>query len=686
MIRIYHLPVFLLVLMFTAKNLNAQKIHWADHLIFQHNQYSETEYSGKEILGPPNAQPYGKLSKHAFRLNDQQAYGTVSVGYKEPIHVSQIIIIENFLPNHVEKVILKDTEGNEHLIHEPRNIPSTLPARVLNINIEKTPYKVEAVTIHLNTYENNGWAQIDAIGILGIQHREMELAALIDTQNFDYNEIIRFAGMKEKLGKNINSSCGEARPVISPDGRTLYFVRKFNSHNIGGKTDDQDIYYSNFINGRWTIAQNIGWPLNDQYPNGICSISPDGNTIWVLNSYNLESGIIEDGISVSHKSEDGRWSQPTGLKIENFHNKNDFQDYSVSASGQILLMAIETDESVGEQDIYVSFKKDDDTWTEPQNLGHVINTEYVEYSPTLSADERILFFTSNGHSKSVNGDIYYSQRLDDSWLNWTVPNNIGLEVNTPGLDSYFSMSPNNEYAYFVSSENVDQDEEFEISDLDVYRIPVNIEPVPGKIISLSGKIYDRTNNKSIYANITLEASKGVGYQGFTASNVKTGDYTLKISKEANYLINVESEGYLTYSDSVYLSNEEDLNNLVFHVAMEPVTKGHVFSLNQLYFNQSSANLLPESKQELEKMYRLMVNNETLKIKLGGHTDNQGYKSANTKLSKVRAETVRDYLVGKGIDKKRIKAVGYGSSQPIVPNDSKENRARNRRVEVEILDI
>lgn len=679
-------PVILIPLLLILFQSHAQKIHWADQLIFQHNAYSETEYSGQQLVGSPDASPYGKLSKNAFRLNDERSYGIVSVGYREPIQVSQIIIVENYLPNHISKVILKDTDGKEHLIYEPRNELSSLPSRVLNINIEKTNYKVKAVTIHLNTYDRGGWAQIDAIGISETIQSESDLAKLINTDEFDYEENIRFADEKEKLSPNVNTEYGEAKPIISPDGRTLYFVRKYSPQNLGGKDDEQDIYYSNFINGRWTVAQNIGWPLNDKYPNGICSVSPDGNTIWLLNDYDVETGTVQDGISVSHRTEDGGWSQPEGLKIANFVNNNEFQDYSVSASGNILLLAIETNESVGEQDIYVSFKKQDDTWTEPQNLGRSINTEFVEYSPLLSADEKVLFFASTGHGSTNGGDIFYSQRLDETWMNWSTPKNIGFEVNTEdGLDSYFTISPNYQEAYFVSTANVDNQGDIEFSGMDIYRIPINQEPEPKKVLALSGKVFDQSDNDPVYAKINLSSSSGVAYQGFTTSNIKTGEYNIKVSDKVDYFITAQAEGYLNYSDTITFS-EGGTDDFTYHIPMEKVAKGRKFALNNLFFIQSKADLLPESEPELERLYNLMTNNPTLKIKLGGHTDNRGYRLANMRLSHERADAVKDYLVNKGIDDKRIKTEGYGPSQPVAPNDTEENRARNRRVEVEILDI
>ncbi len=663
-----------------------QQIHWADRLIFQHNQYSDTAFDGNQVLGFPDAKPYGKLNKHAFRLKEENSYGIIKVGYNNPIPVSQIVVVENFLPNRISKLILEDVDGNEHLIYEPRKEWINVPARILSINIEKTPYKVAAVTIHLNTIEKSGWAQIDAIGISEVVYSDDKLNEIIQIDDFESEENFRFAKEKEKLSENINSSYGEAKPILSPDGKTLYYVRKFSPENIGGASDEQDIYYSELVNGKWTVGQNIGQPLNDKYPNGICSISPDGNTLYLLNSYDTLNGIIQDGISKSVRLENGSWSTPVSLNIDNFNNISEFQDYSMSPSGKILLLAIETQGSVGEQDIYVSFLKEDDTWTKPQNLGRSVNSEGIEYSPLLSADEKVLFFASTGHGPNEMGDIYYSKRLDHTWLNWSKPKNIGLEVNTPGLDSYFTISPENKYAYFVSTVENSGEGENTISGLDIYRIPLNIEPEPERQIAMNGKIFREEDNAPIYANITLKSMKSAEFDAFTITDARNGNYDVKLSNNDSYLVTIEAIGYITVIDTIDFVTEEDAGEITRHFGMTSVKKGHRFALNNLFFVQSKPELLPQSAPELDRLYTLLMDHPKMKIELSGHTDSEGYRSANMRLSEERANAVKDYLLNKGIHKNRLKAVGYGPNRPVAANDTEENRAKNRRVEVEILDL
>ncbi len=681
----FTLMVSLLGILMSFSQANAQDIQWASQLHFQYNNYDEEDFSAKKVLGQPDAKPYGRLNRNAFRLNADRAYGTFTVGYSTPTQVSQIIIVENFLPNRIAKVVLIDTEGNEYKIYEPDKEVINIPARVMTINIQKTTYKVAKVSIHLNSLDKPGWAQIDAVGICEAIQSEKDINNLIDLEDLDFNEVVKFADEKEKLSEKINTQYAEAKPILSPDGNTLYFVRQNAPENYGGKGDEQDIYFSNLINGKWTVAQNIGSPLNDKYPNGICSISPDGNTIWVINAYG-EEGQVDDGISVSTKKPDGSWTKPEKLNIEGYQNLNRFQDYFISASGKTLILAIQTDDSFGDQDIYVSFNKGGNDWTKPQNLGRIINTENVEYAPFLSSDEKIIYFSSNGHAPQPESDVYYSKRLDDSWLNWTRPTNIGYEINTSGWDSYFAVSANSKYAYFVSTDGQVAENSLEQANKDIYRIPLDIEPEPENVIVLTGKVSNRKNNSPVYARVQLNTIPESGFEGFTNSSAKTGDYTIRLSKSNKYKLKVEAEGYIDYEEELTLNDVGASRKVTKYILLDPVLIGQKFNLENLFFAQSKPDLLPESEPELDRLYNLLVKNPSIEIELGGYTDNKGYRSANVRLSQNRADAVKDYLVNNGVDKKRISTVGYGPSNPVAPNDNEENRAKNRRVEVTILKI
>ena len=121
---------------------------------------------------------------------------------------------------------------------------------------------------------------------------------------------------------------------------------------------------------------------------------------------------------------------------------------------------------MGEEDIYISLKDSTDNWSEPLNLGASINTEGFEISPFLSADKKRLYFSSNGRSGFGDADIYFTERLYDSWTVWSQPKNLGSEINSPKFDSYFSI-----YGDSVGVFSSNRDSEF----ADIYRVKINIK-------------------------------------------------------------------------------------------------------------------------------------------------------------------------------------------------------------------
>lgn len=113
-------------------------------------------------------------------------------------------------------------------------------------------------------------------------------------------------------------------------------------------------------------------------------------------------------------------------------------------------------------------------------------------------------------------------------------------------------------------------------------------------------------------------------------------------------------------------------------------KKRKLTLNHISFQKGSSTLKPESFEELDKLVETLKANPTVRIEVAGHTDNVGDANANLRLSRLRAVSVANYLISKGINEKRVTAVGYGSKEPVVENYTEEDRTKNRRVELKVL--
>ena len=238
---------------------------------------------------------------------------------------------------------------------------------------------------------------------------------------------------KVKLNDNVNTKYDELSPIISPDGKTLYINRSDSPENTGSADDDQDIWYSTLDeNGEWTLMKNFGKPLNNTGKNFMVSVSPDNNSLVVANTYKSDGSPDGQGLSITYKTSDG-WEVPKPFIIEDYYNDNKYVSYFLCNDNKTLIMALERKESLGEKDLYVSFLTKKNTWSKPKHMGNVINTFGDETKPFIAADNKTLYFSTDGHKGFGDVDIFTSKRLDDSWTNWSTPKNMGTKVILPGL-------------------------------------------------------------------------------------------------------------------------------------------------------------------------------------------------------------------------------------------------------------
>ena len=670
---------FILSLTVISKDSLAQSnIQWASSLDYQQNSYNEIgDWSGEQALGRPDAIPQGHLSKKAFRLHDKAVFGTLIVNYNQPQKAKYLVISENFNPGRIIEIFLFDEDGKRHPAYKTEVNKFRPLYRVLIVDIPPTDYKVAKVEININSISHPGWSQVDAVGISDSDLKDIK-NEILDLGLINIEEEFGFIESKEKLGREINSSYDENKPIISPDGNTLYFIRNNYPGNMGGKRDLQDIYISELKDGIWTEARNAGRDLNNKDANGISSISPDGNVVYLINQYSSK-GMEAGGISYSFKTSTG-WSPPDPVVMDNYYNKNDYEDHQVAASGRILISSIERNDSYGNLDLYISFLEDARQWSIPINLGPVINTPKAEYSPFLAPDGRTLYFASNGRKGFGRSDIYFTRRLDESWMNWSEPQNMGSAVNTNTTDAYYSVSAKGDYGYFAS--RIDSNN----GDRDIYRIKLPSGVAPEPVLLVQGKVYDQKTGKPLGANIYFETLSDNFDEGQAHAHPITGEYTMVLARGKLYGFRAAMEGYISVNENVDLTNFKDYKELKRDLYLVPLEAGQTIRLNNLFFSKASSDLLTESFVELERWVETLTNNPSLIIELQGHTDNQGNANANIELSMQRVQTVRKYLIRRGVGSERLKIKGFGGSKPLNDNSTEELRAKNRRVEVHILSI
>jgi len=473
-----------------------------------------------------------------------------------------------------------------------------------------------------------------------------------------------------KLPETVSSAAiEETNPVISADGNILYFDRKNNPLNI--ETNKEDIWYSvKEKNGKWTEAKNMGRPLNNRGYNFVISTSPDNNTLLLGNKY-ASDGVSPNGggVSITKKSQSG-WEIPKDVVIEDYLNTNVFVGYFLSNDNKHLLMSVERPEGLGLKDLYVSFVKDDGTFSKPKSLGNVVNTFEEEFNPFLASDGKTLYFGSKGHPGYGGADLFVTKRLDDSWTNWSEPKNLGNIINSPGYELSIFLSAKGDKAYIGREKDI-----WEIDNT------VKMDPV----VLVKGKVYDSKTKNTLSASIVYNSLKNNKELGTAISDPKTGSYSIVLPFGEKYSFMAEKEGYYAVTQNVDLSDLKEYKEIEVDLYLTPIEKGEVIRLNNIFFASGKFELLPESYAEIDMLLAVLKSNAKMKIEISGHTDAVGADADNLTLSNNRANAVMNYLLAKGIAKDRLTAKGYGETKFIAPNTTEEGKQLNRRVEFVILE-
>lgn len=270
-----------------------------------------------------------------------------------------------------------------------------------------------------------------------------------------------------EIQQSLNSGYEDIKPKVTRDGNRLYFSRIFHPANTNGINDPEDIWYSDFdkTSGTWSEPIHMGGVLNNAGPNYINNVSPTGDTIILGNQY-LKKGKMRAGLSYS-VNKNGVWSAPTSIEIVNDYNLSQHASSYVDIRTGVIIRSVQRAESIGERDLFVSFW-DGEKASEPINMGSVINTAMDESSPFLAADQKTMYFASRGHNGYGGFDIYMTKRLDDTWANWSTPENLGPAVNGTLDDEFFTVSHCGRYAVFSKQISVHDRNLFRISLEDLF--------------------------------------------------------------------------------------------------------------------------------------------------------------------------------------------------------------------------
>jgi outer membrane protein OmpA-like peptidoglycan-associated protein len=684
------------ILLFFSVNhfIYSQEILWAAKVLEKSSETVDEIYSTKnraiQVLNKPNVLPQTVSSPCSWRPTGS-GFGEdyIKVGFEKAIKVRQVIIGETVTPGAIGRVFGYTKDNTEILLYENRDPAPRLSGRIWNIIIPETQQEINAIKILIVHSLNKGLKEYDAIGISNSDHPYV--AKINVAENLPPNL------EKENLGVNVNSKYGEVAPIVSPDGKFLYFTRLNHPDNTKDKTAKgektveipQDVWVSKLNkNGGWDAAANIGEPINNAANNAAATISADGKSLFVLNVY-LPNGKYVAGLSKA-TMKNKKWELPKQIRIADFQAlevydekikvKKTVTEYAISSDEKYLVMGLRRSETFGDKDLYVSLKTSDNSYGKPINLGPILNSAGNEGSPFLAADNKTLYFNSNGHPGYGDADIYVTTRLDETWTNWSEPVNLGPVINSPEWDGYITIPASGEFAYFSSLKN-------SLGSDDIFKIKLFPSIKPQVVVLYDFQFKDKVTNRLVTPKISFQTLGEVK----DSSNIVnwTFDEETQLNKSIlsvgkKYEIAATLESYGDFRTILDLSKETKYKELKAVFEMLPLVQGQKMVLQNLFFDQGQSIIKEESFEELEKVKKIMAENPSMEILLEGHTDNQGDMLKNIKLAEDRVNAVKDYITKDGVvDGKRIGIKSWGPYKPVLRNSSEEARKKNRRVEFTI---
>ena len=512
-------------------------------------------------------------------------------------------------------------------------------------------------------------AKVERYGAwFGEKHPKIEgLLGILDAKDQDI--------IHDCLSSKVNSELEEYVPIISMDDQYLYFCR--------WDLTNENIYVSEFDGKEWGTAyplEELNTPTKNEGP---MAVSADNSEMIIF---------VEGDLYYSTKTNEG-WQAPEPYPSP-INSESWDADAMLSSDGRAMVFVSRRKEVLdmyhekwaayhgdgfGNIDIFVSLKNENGKWQKPINLGEQINTPYAERTPFLHPDMKTLYFSSDGHGGVGKMDVYKTTRLDDTWMNWTEPVNLGKNINTTENDWGYKISTDGKMAYFA----VKNDKDANKASQDICTIELPEWLRPGKVSTISGHLTD-TDGQAIEAEIVWEDLQTGEIVGRLKSNPKTGEFFIALPNDRQYSYFVSKDGFFPKANNIDLRDKGeriDVDERLEMVRIEEMVENDIaLPLKNLFFETSKFDIQSASFLELGRLAKL-VQDYDLVVEISGHTDDRGSDADNKTLSQNRANEVKSYLVKQGCNVANIQAVGYGETKPIQSNKTEEGRAQNRRVEV-----
>ncbi len=477
----------------------------------------------------------------------------------------------------------------------------------------------------------------------------------------------------EKLDSTINTLDSEYLPAFNADGSVMIYTTR----NTEGNNIQEDLYISQLKeDGQYSQGRLIE-ELATEENEGAHTFSKDG-TILIFTACDRRDSKGGCDLYISFLKANG-WSEPRNLGPTINSRYWDSQP-CLSSDNKTLYFTSKRPKGYGDNDIWMSQLKDIGGWGEPVNLGPTINTKGNEQSPYFHPDNTTLYFESDGHIGMGGGDLYMSRIQDNTW---SEPVNLGYPINNEFHQGALFVDINGNNAYYAN-----EDTSATIEHLDIYKfeLPEDVKPLASSYFKIN--VIDAISKKPIIALVEL---RNLDNGSLSVQRTNSDGSSMSTVTPGNFAVTINKDGYVFHSENINISEGNDnLDPQTFDIELYPIKEevttvsSEPIILENIFFESGSATLLETSNYEIEKLYQLLASNEGMKIKIIGHTDNVGSDSDNMRLSDARARSVYDVLIEKGIDPSRVSYTGMGETQPIADNEAPEGQRANRRTEFIII--
>ncbi|UZD22527.1 OmpA family protein [Algoriphagus halophytocola] len=475
---------------------------------------------------------------------------------------------------------------------------------------------------------------------------------------------------KEMLASPLNEFQLQYFPVLTANGEQILFTKR----DGVGNNDKEDIFMS-FMSpdGGWTKPEGIADAINSPYNEGTCSITADGN-ILIYTSCDAPDTEGSCDLYIAYK-QNGRWQRPKNMG-KNVNSRSWDSQPSLSADGRILFFSSNRKGGYGGNDIWYTVMQNDGSWSVAANLGDTVNTPKDEISPFMFFNNEILFFSSNGHPGFGGMDIQLSRVKEGEF---TAPENLGMAINDQLDQVALFITAQKDYAYFTELSTGEKEHDRSL----LYRFKFPEEIYLGENLTVTeGQVFNSKTGEPIEANLSLVSLTNDSTLYQFKSDGKTGDFMMLYPDKAISGLYVEKKGYLPKIYNVERDKIQNVKDL--KVELVPVASGEEFVFENVFFEFDDYSLKNESVSSLKRLVKFLGENPNVNILITGHTDNVGSAAYNLNLSLQRAKSVQEFLMESGIHQGRAMVEGKGDKLPMVPNNTPENQALNRRITIKVL--